>query len=155
VICHLVALQVGIRRNNPRHRWPWQILTLSPVLILVAVLSDTFNRELTQKHAFPTSADFIFLVALLPAVVFIIAANHSTNSRSDRAALLDASMVAIAAAFLAWVFLVAPHFDSDAFSAAGKVALFSLAGCAHRSRPWRTLTGVLVGFGREQHSHHR
>lgn len=126
IIAHIVALQVGVRRHKPRHSWPWHMVTLSPVLVLLAVVADTFNRELTGNNTFPAPADFLFLLALVPALLFFVAANHYQTARADRSAVLDASMIATAAALLAWSFIVAPHVDSDALSPMAKFALFSL-----------------------------
>jgi signal transduction histidine kinase len=126
VIAHLVALHVGVRRHSPRHRWPWHLLSLTPALVMCAVVADTFNRELNGETTYPAIADVLFLLAVFPALTFIVLANHSRAARSDRAVILDASMVAIAAGLLAWAFLVAPHVGSSSFSTAAKVMLFSL-----------------------------
>jgi signal transduction histidine kinase len=126
VLCHLAALQIGVRRHAPRHRWVWHVLSLTPAFVLCAVVADTFNRELNGENTYPAPADAFFLLAIVPALAFIVISNHSRLARTDRAVFLDASMVTIAAALLAWVFLVEPHFNSGDFSATAKLFLFSL-----------------------------
>lgn len=126
VAAHAVAIQLGVRKYKPERRWPWHVLTASPITTVIAVIINSFAPEVNGVKVFPGPGDYLLLLALVFAMTFIFSAGYYQSPRRDRNALLDASMITTAAALMAWAFIVSPHVHSDELSANAKVALFGL-----------------------------
>jgi signal transduction histidine kinase len=106
----VVAIAAGVLRYAPSPAWPW-------VLLAVGRLAYTVGDYMTFSHGFshtplpfPSFADVLYLghYPLLIACVVGLMRRSGTRWR-DMAALVDASIVAVASGLVMWLFLLRPY----------------------------------------------
>jgi diguanylate cyclase (GGDEF)-like protein len=105
----VVAMLVGVRRYRPLLPESWYLLA-GAMLTLVSgdttynLLTDVFN----QVEPFPSVADAIYLTTYPLAAGGLLLMVRRRNPHRDRAALIDALILATAAALLIWVYIITP-----------------------------------------------
>jgi two-component system cell cycle response regulator len=154
----VVAVWIGVRRNRPRPKLPWLLLGASQLVYFAADSTFYFAHYVLGSKAFPAPADALYL-AHYPLVVagLTLLIRRRTPGR-DLPGLLDASVLAVVAALLSWLFLIAPtaRFDSPTLAKATSlaypvmdlallaVALRLMLGVGRRPAPFFLLSGNLL-----------
>jgi diguanylate cyclase (GGDEF)-like protein/PAS domain S-box-containing protein len=105
----VVALIVGARCNATVRRLPWYLFALGQAFFITGdVLAYNWERFFGSELPTPSIADGFYL-AFYPLLMagFLMLLKERNESR-DRAPLIDALIVTVAAGTLAWVYLMAP-----------------------------------------------
>src|ERR671919_558705 len=105
-----VAIVVGVRKNKPASRIAWQLFALGQAFF---VTGDAFyygyNALFGADVPFPSLGD-LFYLSVYPALIaglLIIIRRRSPGG--NRASLIDALILTIGLAVVAWTFLMAPY----------------------------------------------
>ncbi|CAM02564.1 diguanylate cyclase (GGDEF)-like protein [Saccharopolyspora erythraea NRRL 2338] len=107
------AIAVGLARYRPVPRLPWLIIGASQLVYAVADASFYTAHYIFEVTTFPFVAD-IFYIAHYPAVVAgLLLLIERRSPRRDVPNLLDASLLAVVAAMLSWLFLIEPRVRTD------------------------------------------
>ena len=113
----VAALLLGARNCPPERRLPWQLFALGQGLFVVGdVLAYNYRRLFDAALPSPSIAD-PFHLALYPLLIAgLLLLMRERNRARDRAALIDALIITVALASLAWVYLMAPYAEDSALS---------------------------------------
>lgn len=101
-----VALWVGAHRTE--RRLPWMLLAIGQTCYLVAEIIWVAYDNLGDVP-FPSAAD-VFYIAVYPFVaggVYVLVRDRSPGR--DRAAMIDAAVITVVGALLAWIYLMEPY----------------------------------------------
>ena len=127
----VAGIVVGIRRNRPRHAWPWILIATS-----VALSASGYLAWLHENLAHPgvasglSMADALYLPASLCFVVGCLGFVPSWHGR-DREVLLDAGIAGTATAILLWALVIDPQMSTPVpLTERVVVALYPLIGVA-------------------------
>jgi two-component system, cell cycle response regulator len=154
----VVAILIGVRRHRPVPRTPWYLLAASQLVYAAADTTFYISHALGQTR-FPAVADVLYLshYPILMAGLLLLVRQRTPGGH--RPSLIDASIVALGAGLLSWVFLIGPYAAvrdltslSKAVSAAYPVAdllVFAVAvrllvGPGARPVSYRLLTASLL-----------
>jgi two-component system cell cycle response regulator len=109
-----VAVLWGVLRNRPRPATAWLLLGLSQVIYAAADSTFYVRHYFLNLTDYPTVADLLYL-GHYPLVVaaLVLLVRHRTPGR-DLPSVLDASMLAVVAALLSWLYIIAPYARLDA-----------------------------------------
>ncbi|MFC9244780.1 putative bifunctional diguanylate cyclase/phosphodiesterase [Streptomyces sp. NPDC057136] len=106
------VMLVGIRRNRPHPAAPWYLFTAGMGLYTAAdVLFGLFQFQGTLVP-FPSAADVLYLAAYPFFTAGLITLTRVQSRRLRWAGLLDAGIITLGAATLAWAFIIAPYLGS-------------------------------------------
>lgn len=111
----VAAMLLGIRLHRPAARLPWYFLALGNALAVGGDLIWTYDQSVRGiATPFPSFADALYLVGtvLLCAGVLLLARAYTVGR--DRAAPLDAAIIAIGGLGLIWTFLIGPQWEDSA-----------------------------------------
>jgi diguanylate cyclase (GGDEF)-like protein len=105
-----VAVVVGCLVNLPpgRARLPWFVLGCSQVVYAVADVFFYVSHNILDDTDFPAPADPLYLAHYPLVVVGLLLLIRRRTPGRDRAGLLDAATVAVAATMLSWLYLIEP-----------------------------------------------
>jgi diguanylate cyclase (GGDEF)-like protein/PAS domain S-box-containing protein len=105
-----IAILIGVRKNKPSSRVAWQLFALGQLLF---VTGDAFyygyNALFGADVPFPSLGDLFYLSvypALIAGLLIII---RRRSPEGNRASLVDALILTIGLAVVAWTFLMAPY----------------------------------------------
>jgi len=108
----VVAVLAGVRTHRPHTPRAWYLLAGA---MLTLVSGDTVYNLLTdvfdQVEPFPSIADAIYLATYPLAAGGLMLMVRRRSPLRDRAALIDAIILATAAALLLWVYVITPTVD--------------------------------------------
>ncbi len=110
----VAAMVTGVRRHRPPRPLGWWLVAAA---LLVLTAGDTVHFVLTEtvgRQVFPSVADVVYLLGFLPLLatgVWVLA--RSGVWATDRVGLLDALIITVALALLAWTILVQPIFGEE------------------------------------------
>ncbi|MDN5698401.1 MAG: hypothetical protein L0G70_10565, partial [Rubrobacter sp.] len=104
-----VAVAIGTRINRPERPLIWYLIALALLMNAIAEALWYFYDFVLETQPFPSLADAFYLGAypLLAAGLMILIGER--ERRPDKAALVDAAILAIATGLLAWVLVISPH----------------------------------------------
>lgn len=106
----VVALILGARKNTQKHRLPWYLFALGQALFVTGdILAYNYERFFGTPLPFPSVADPLYLAFYPLLVAGLLILIHERNETRDRASLIDALIITVAAATLSWVYLMAPY----------------------------------------------
>ncbi len=106
----VVALILGARKNSKERRLPWYLFALGQALFVSGdVLAYNYHRFFGSELPFPSIADPFYLAFYPLLVAGLLLLIHERNESRDRAGLIDALIITVAAAALSWVYLMAPY----------------------------------------------
>ena len=119
-----VALLVATRRALGGHRTAWGLLATAQLVDLAADVTFYTRHDLLGLRAFPSVADALYALhyPLLIAGLVLLVRRRST--RQDRAAVVDATVLAIAAGLLTWIFIERPNLAPGLTSLLGAAVLY-------------------------------
>jgi signal transduction histidine kinase len=119
----VLSIVGGVRLWRPESRAPWYLLAVGVALY---VLGDFIYMKLTEQYGseppFPSVADVAYyaLYPLLGASLFLTVRRQMPGR--DRAGLVDAALVTVAATVLSWTFLMAPYAGDPTLQLSEKLA---------------------------------
>jgi diguanylate cyclase (GGDEF)-like protein/PAS domain S-box-containing protein len=115
------AVALGIVRHRPRRRAGWWLIMMALLALTAGEATHLVEDRIVDGTAFPAMADAIYLAVFAPlliAGVWMLA--RSGAGASDRAGMLDTLIVALAAAVVAWAFLISPLVLGNIYTLAEK-----------------------------------
>ena len=113
----------GVRRGQPESAAPWYLLAAG---LAFYVFGDfvfiTLTAQTGSEPPFPSAADvpYYLLYPFLGASLWLTVRRQMPGR--DRAGLVDASLITVAAAVLSWTFLIAPYANDHSLGGLEKVA---------------------------------
>lgn len=119
----VLSILVGVHLWRPESRAPWYLLAAG---VAFYVLGDFIYMKLTEQYGseppFPSVADIAYyaLYPLLGASLFLTLRRQMPGR--DRAGLVDAALITVAAAVLLWTFLMAPYASDPTLPLSEKLA---------------------------------
>ncbi len=117
----VVAVWIGIRRNRPRRRLPWFLLSGGMLAFAIGTSVTYFLTEVLHQTGFPSIADAIFLGVSTPMLLTgLVSLTRSGAVIRDRASMLDALILTVGLGFLSWTFLVSPYLHNPDLTAVEK-----------------------------------
>jgi two-component system cell cycle response regulator len=140
-----VVLLVGVHRHRPPKRMPWYLLAASQFVYASADATFYVTHDLLHREQFPSPADLLYLAhyPILTAALLLLV--RQRTRRGDRASLIDASVIAVGAGLLSWLFLIGPYAGDTQLSALVKLA--SVAYPAADLLVFAVAVRLLVGPG--------
>src|SRR6185295_20063418 len=118
----VVALVVGARLHRPQRRFPWYLMAAGQLLITVGDLAwDYFELVKHTGPPFPSVADLFYMGGYPFLGLGLLMVVRSRNAQRDRGGLIDATILAMGAAVLSWVFLMDPYASDPSLSLLDKV----------------------------------
>jgi|GEM_PF-4402661 len=144
------AVLAGILILRPARPLPW-LLVLANQLIYASGDATYFVRhDLFHETSYPSISDVFYVAHYLPLILAVLIFIRRRTPGSDRAALIDAAVLAVTCVLLSWVFVIVPSFD-----AAGKHVLAGLTSAAYPTLDIVALSmalWLLLGSGRRTRS---
>jgi signal transduction histidine kinase len=119
----VVSVVCGVHVWRPESRAPWYLLAAG---VAFYVLGDFLYMKLTEQYGseppFPSVADIAYyaLYPLVGASLFLTLRRQMPGR--DRAGLVDAALITVAAAILSWTFLMAPYASDPTLQLSEKLA---------------------------------
>lgn len=108
----VVVLWAAVR-NRAGARVPWLLLGLSQVVYSLADCTFYVNHYLLGLTGFPSPADVFYLGHYPLVVVALVLLIRRRSPGRDLPGLLDASVLAVVAAMLSWLYLIGPRARLD------------------------------------------
>jgi two-component system, cell cycle response regulator len=146
------AIVVGVHRHKPQQRTPWYLLALSQLVYASADATFYISHDVLHQQQFPAPADLLYLSHYPILIAGLLLLVRQRTPRGDQASLIDASVIALGAGLLSWLFLIGPY--------AGDRQLDSLVKAASVAYPVADLlvfavaVRLLVGPGARNVSYH-
>jgi PAS domain S-box-containing protein len=115
-LANIVAIVVGIRWHKPGRLRPWVLFAVGMSFFLaqntVRSYSIIFHNEFSGQGPVQDLFQTIGYLLIITALISLI---YSRNGGArDRSSLIDASIIVVGAAMLAWVFVLAPFAHDEA-----------------------------------------
>ncbi len=115
------AVALGIVRHRPRHRTGWWLIMAALLALTVAAGTHLGEGRVVDQVAFPAVADVVYLAVFAPLLLAgVWSLARSGSGALDRAGMLNTLIVAVAAAVVAWAFLISPLVIGDTYTLAEK-----------------------------------
>jgi signal transduction histidine kinase len=155
----VVAIVAGVHRYRPTAPHAWLLIALGVTCWWVGDVTWAVY-ELADRDPFPSPAD-VFYLAGYPFVAagLFVAVRHHRQARVDRAALIDAAIVTVVSALVAWIYLIKPIIDDPELTGTeqlvsilyplGDLVLFAVATRFVMASSWnvRSLRLLVGGLG--------
>ncbi|WP_435612597.1 diguanylate cyclase domain-containing protein [Streptomyces sp. bgisy159] len=109
----VLAIPVGVARHRPRPVLPWYLLAAAMAPFAAADTIWGVYQVRGEEVPFPGVADLLYLGSYLMFAAGLVALARHQTGRPHWAGLLDASIVTLGFATLAWAFVVAPYLRSE------------------------------------------
>jgi two-component system, cell cycle response regulator len=142
-----VAILAGVHQHQPPQPRPWYLLAASQFVYASADATFYVAHDVLHQERFPALADLLYLSHYPILMAGLLLLVRQRTPREDRASLIDAAVIALAAGLLSWLFLIGPlALGSHAqLSILGKVA--SVAYPAADLLVFAVAVRLLVGPG--------
>jgi diguanylate cyclase (GGDEF)-like protein/PAS domain S-box-containing protein len=98
------AIAVGVRRYRPAHPEAWFLFGGGLLLFVAGDLVLTYYDLVFHDQPFPSLADALYLIGYLFLVAGLMVLIRSRARGADRAAMIDALIIAVGLGVLAWAF---------------------------------------------------
>jgi diguanylate cyclase (GGDEF)-like protein/PAS domain S-box-containing protein len=106
----IAALIVGASKNSKGRRLPWYLFALGQACFVTGdVLAYNYKSFFGSTLPFPSVADALYLAFYPFLVAGLLVLLRERNEARNRASLIDALILTVAAAALSWVYLMAPY----------------------------------------------
>ncbi|WP_243788286.1 diguanylate cyclase [Saccharopolyspora gloriosae] len=107
------ALLYGVRIHRPRRALPWLLIAGSQAVYCLADTIFYTSHSLLDITTFPFIAD-VFYLAHFPLIVCgLLLLIRARSPRRDLLSLIDATVLAVAAGLLSWLYLIKPLTRGD------------------------------------------
>lgn len=103
------AVLIGIRANRPERPLIWHLIALGLAVNAVAETLWYFYDFVLDVEPFPSPADVFYLSAYPLLAAGLICLIKERPTQNNRAAFIDAAIVAIAAGLLVWILVMSPY----------------------------------------------
>ena len=104
-----VAVLVGVRTNRPGYRTPWLLLALGQTAYAAGDFTFYLDRLVLHVDRFPFVDDALYLTSYpLMAAGLLLFVRRRTPGW-DLASAIDATIVAVGAGLVMWIYLMAPQ----------------------------------------------
>ncbi|HEU5473461.1 MAG TPA: diguanylate cyclase [Actinophytocola sp.] len=104
-----VAVCTGVLVHRPRPALPWLLLGASQVVYAAADSTFYISHYLLGRTGFPSWADPLYLGHYPLVVLAMVLLIRRRSPGRDVPSVLDASVLAVVAAMLSWLYLIAPQ----------------------------------------------
>jgi diguanylate cyclase (GGDEF)-like protein len=155
-----IAVLWGVLRHRPRPRSAWLLLGASQVIYAAADSTFYIRHYLLGLVDYPSAADPLYLGHYPLVVAALLLLIRRRTPGRDLPSVIDASVLAVVAALLSWLYLIAPQARSEApllvkltsvaypvmDLAMMAVALRLILGVGRRSPSFYLLTGYLLAI---------
>jgi diguanylate cyclase (GGDEF)-like protein len=153
------AIAIGIWRNRPTRPLAWYLVLLSQAVYATGDVNFYIRNDLLKLTQYPSISDVFYLLHYPVLIVALVIFIRRRSPGGDRAALIDAGVLAVTAAMLSWIFVIAPSINSPGQSALSRatsaaypimdvimlaMALWLLVGTGRRTRSFWLLGAALV-----------
>src|ERR687891_198432 len=123
-IAAVAATLVGVTLNRPRSRSPWYLVAVSG---LCAIAADAVYIVNLDRYGtvppFPSTADYIALGSFVVLAAALLLMIREQVPGRDWASLVDAGIVTVGVAIVAWTFVMQPRISPDSDGLETVVAL--------------------------------
>ena len=119
------AIAVGVRRYRPAHPEVWLLFGGGLLLFVAGDLVLTYHDLVFHDQPFPSLADALYLIGYLFLVAGLMILIRSRARGAERAAMIDALIIAVGLGVLAWAFWMVKYTDDPTLSV--PAVLISLA----------------------------
>jgi diguanylate cyclase (GGDEF)-like protein/PAS domain S-box-containing protein len=117
------ATLVGVTLNRPRSRAPWYLVAISGLCAVAADAVYVVNLERFGTVPFPSTADYIALGSYVVLAAALLLMIRKQVPGRDWASLIDAGIVTVGVAIVAWTFVMQPRISPDSDGLETVVAL--------------------------------
>ncbi|HEY1325023.1 MAG TPA: GGDEF domain-containing protein, partial [Streptosporangiaceae bacterium] len=108
-----IAVLFAVLRHRPRPATPWLLLGLSQVIYSAADTTFYIRHYLLDLAGYPSLADPFYLGHYPLVVVALLLLIRRRAPGRDLPSMIDASVLAVVAAMLSWLYLIAPQARAD------------------------------------------
>ncbi len=131
-LCATVAVLAGLRVNRPPERLPWHLIAVSTASVAAGAAASLAASRLGLTPAFPSVADVLPMAGSVAAAVALSLFVRRSTAARDWAAILDAGVVTLGAASVAWLVVVQPIVDDPTVGRAQRIGVVAgvVAGTA-------------------------
>jgi len=112
-IAAVAATLAGVWLNRPRARAPWYLIAVGGLCAIAADAFYAVSLEQDGTVPFPSSADFLALGSYVVLAAALLLMIRTQTPGPDWASLVDAGIVTVGVAIVAWTFVVQPRLLSD------------------------------------------
>ena len=106
------AIAFGLRRHRPSTRLPWLLIGAGQFVYALADAAFYTAHLVLGNTTFPFVADVLYIGHYPLIVAGLVLLIGRRSPRPDVPDLLDASLVAVVAAMLSWLYLIQPRVDA-------------------------------------------
>ena len=117
------ATLIGVTLNRPRSRMPWYLVAVSGLCGITADAVYAVHLEQFGSVPFPSTADFLALASYVILAAALLLMIRKQAPGRDWASLVDAGIVTVGVAIVAWTFVVQPRLVEDSTGLETVVAL--------------------------------
>jgi diguanylate cyclase (GGDEF)-like protein/PAS domain S-box-containing protein len=122
-IAAVAATLVGVTLNRPRSRSPWYLVAISGLCAITADAVYVVNLDRYGTVPFPSSADYLALCSYVVLAAALLVMIRKQVPGRDWASLVDAGIVTVGVAIVAWTFVMQPRLSPGADGLETVVAL--------------------------------
>ena len=112
-IAAVAATLIGVALSRPRARTPWYLVAVSALCAIGADAVYAVQLEQRGEVPFPSSADFLALGSYVVLAAALLLMIRKQAPGRDWPSLVDAGIVTVGVAIVAWTFLMQPRIASD------------------------------------------
>ncbi|MER7754512.1 EAL domain-containing protein [Kitasatospora sp. NPDC097643] len=106
----VAAIVVGVRLNRPAHALFWYLLALANLSFTAGEVVQAIQLQILHlNNPFPSVADGFYLAEFVLYAAGVLGFIRWRTARQDRAGLLDALILTMGLALLAWIYLILPY----------------------------------------------
>ncbi|MFE7192321.1 putative bifunctional diguanylate cyclase/phosphodiesterase [Kitasatospora sp. NPDC057541] len=106
----VAAIVVGVRLNRPSHAVYWYLLALANLSFTAGEVVQVVQMQFLHLGSpFPSVADGFYLAEYLLYAAGVLGFIRWRTAHQDRASLLDALILTMGLALLAWIYLILPY----------------------------------------------
>lgn len=105
----VAAIVVGTRLNRPAHPQYWYLLALANLSFTIGEIAQVIQTEYLAQFDFPSVADGFYLAEYLLYAVGVSGFIRWRTAQQDRGSLIDALILTVGLALLAWIYLIVPY----------------------------------------------
>ncbi|MFJ3216712.1 putative bifunctional diguanylate cyclase/phosphodiesterase [Kitasatospora sp. NPDC086801] len=104
------AIVAGVHLNRPAHALFWYVLALANLSFTAGEVVQVIQTQfLHLTNPFPSVADGFYLAEFVLYAAGVLGFIRWRTARQDRAGLLDALILTMGLALLAWIYLILPY----------------------------------------------
>ena len=122
-IAAVAAVLVGVTLWRPRSRSPWYLVALSGLFAIAADAVYVVNLDRYGVVPFPSTSDYLSLSSYVVLAAALLLMIRKQVPGRDWASLVDAGIVTVGVAIVAWTFVMQPRISPESDRVETAVAL--------------------------------